>query len=69
MYYHTHDNQNARDVKEACSVNTDAWQKRISVACDIMEWHKVTIAIMTRITMTTTWCVWACGLNSLVAYF
>ena len=31
--------------KEFCSINMDVWYKIISVACDIMELHKVGIVI------------------------
>ena len=34
-----------------------------------MEQYKVNIEIITIITSMTTWCVRACGLNSLVDYF
>ena len=34
-------NQNAREIIESCGANMDAWYKRISVVCDIMEKHKV----------------------------
>ena len=30
-----------------------------------MDYYKVKITILTIITMTTTWCVWPCDLNSL----
>ena len=30
-------NQSARDIKEFSSVNVDVWQKKISVAYDVME--------------------------------
>ena len=41
----------ACDIKEVGSVNLDAWKWRISVACDIMEYHKVNIVTMTMMAM------------------
>jgi hypothetical protein len=37
IHNNTCGNQSARDIKELCSVNMDAWRKKINVACDIME--------------------------------
>ena len=39
------------------------------MACDIMEEHKVNIALMNIIIMMTTYCVRACGLHSLVVFY
>ena len=44
-------------------------KNKISIACDIMGSHKINIAIMTMITMMTTWCVQMCGINSSVVHF
>lgn len=41
LKYHACGTQNACDVKELCSIDKDAWQTRSSIACEIMEWHKV----------------------------
>jgi len=62
-------NQSARDIKEFSSVNVDVWEKRISVAYDIMEQHKFNIVIMAIIIMIATCCVRACGLDFLVVNF
>ena len=49
---HAGGNQSARDIEELRSVSMDAWYKRISVAYNIMESHKVNLAVITIIIMT-----------------
>ena len=35
--------QSAHDIKECCNVTLDARPKRVSVACDILEYKKSTL--------------------------